>query len=39
MSYDQKDQSAKVEKVGIETYINNFSDWFSENTNGSCQIK
>lgn len=34
--YDLDSQKAMIEKIGINDYIDNFSNWFSGNTSGKC---
>lgn len=36
MSYDLDGQQEYAKKVGIDAYLSEFSDWFSENTSGEC---
>ena len=35
-SYDLDGQREYAEQIGIDAYIEEFSDWFSNNTNGTC---
>lgn len=34
--YDLDNQKAMIEKIGINDYIDNFSNWFTVNTSGKC---
>ena len=34
--YNLDNQKAIIEKIGINNYINEFSNWFNSNTNGKC---
>lgn len=36
MAYDMDAQNEVVERLGIEKYLNEFSDWFDEHTDGTC---
>ena len=36
MSYDLDQQKKYAEQVGIDAYLDEFSNWFSSNTTGSC---
>ena len=36
ISYDYDVQTARVEKVGIESYIEEFTEWFETTTDGTC---
>lgn len=36
MSYDLQMQKSYVENVGVDTYLEEFSLWFSSNTTGKC---
>lgn len=36
MRYDLEGQREYAEKIGIEAYLDEFSEWFSNNTTGSC---
>ena len=37
ISYDLDGQKEYAEKIGIDTYIKEFSQYFSNNTTGSCK--
>lgn len=37
ISYDLDGQKKYAEKIGIDAYIEEFSNWFSANTTGSCK--
>lgn len=37
MTYDMDAQNEVVERLGIEKYLNEFSDWFDEHTDGTCK--
>ena len=37
ISYDFDGQKAYAKQVGIEAYLDEFSNWFSSNTSGSCK--
>ncbi len=39
ISYDFDNQQPYAKKIGVENYINEFDEWFVENTDGSCKIK
>lgn len=36
MSYDLDTQKSYAEQIGIDAYLEEFSNWFSNNTTGSC---
>ena len=36
ITYDLDGQKAIAEKIGIDSYIEQFSTWFEENTSGTC---
>ncbi len=36
ISYNLSGQKAYAEKVGIDTYLDEFAAWFKENTSGTC---
>lgn len=36
ITYDLDNQKAYAERIGIDAYIIEFSNWFSSNTTGSC---
>lgn len=36
ISYDLDGQQDYAEQVGIDTYLDEFATWFSNNTTGSC---
>lgn len=36
MTYDMDAQSQYAEKIGIEKYLDEFSSWFIEHTDGTC---
>lgn len=36
LSYDLDGQQAYAERIGVEQYLTEFSNWFSSNTSGSC---
>ena len=36
ITYDLDGQKAISEKIGIDSYIEQFSTWFEENTSGTC---
>lgn len=37
MTYDLDAQKALAEQIGVEAYLTEFSEWFSENTTGTCK--
>lgn len=37
ISYDLDGQKEYAEQVGIDAYIDEFSEWFSNNTTGTCK--
>ncbi len=37
MTYDLDQQQAVAELVGIEAYLDEFEDWFADNTDGTCE--
>lgn len=37
--YNFENQKAYASKIGIESYIDQFDDWFVNNTKGSCKNK
>ena len=37
ISYDMDGQKKVAEQIGIDAYIEQFSQWFSPNTTGNCQ--
>ena len=37
MNFDLDGQKKYAEQVGVEAYLDEFSQWFSENTSGSCE--
>ncbi len=37
MTYDMDTQSQYAEKIGIEKYLDEFSSWFDEHTDGTCR--
>lgn len=37
MTFDMDAQNKIAERYGIETYLDEFSDWFAEYTNGTCE--
>lgn len=37
MTYDMDAQNKIAERYGIEAYLEDFSDWFDEHTDGACQ--
>ena len=37
IKYDLDAQKEYAEEIGIDNYIDEFSDWFSTNTTGSCK--
>lgn len=39
VSYDLSGQKAYAEQIGIEAYIEEFSEYFSTNSSGRCKIK
>lgn len=39
MTYDMDVAKGTIEKIGIDSYIKLFEEWFSENTTGSCEVK
>ena len=39
MSYDLEQQKSYAKQVGIQAYLDEFSNWFKTNTTGSCSIK
>lgn len=39
IGFDLDEQKSYAKQVGINSYITEFSNWFSENTTGSCTIK
>ena len=39
MSYDMDSQKEIAKQMRIKAYIEEFTTWFSNNTNGSCTIK
>ena len=39
MSYDLDGQKEYAEQIGIEAYLDEFSEWFKTNTTGTCQNK
>ena len=39
LSYDLDGQKKIAEQIGIDEYLNEFSNWFSNNTNGTCTKK
>lgn len=36
MRYDLEGQREYAESIGIEAYLDEFSEWFSNNTTGTC---
>lgn len=38
MSYDLDQQKIYAKQIGIQSYLNEFSNWFQNNTTGSCSI-
>lgn len=36
ISYDLDGQSAYAESVGVEKYLSEFTQWFENNTSGTC---
>lgn len=39
ISYDLESQKKYATKIGIESYLNEFSNWFKTNTAGFCEKK
>lgn len=39
MSYDMDGQKKVAKEIGIDAYIEEFKNWFSNNTSGSCTTK
>lgn len=37
MTYDMNAQNKIAERYGIEAYLEDFSDWFDEHTDGACR--
>lgn len=37
MTYDMDAQNKIAERYGIEAYLDEFSDWFAEHTDGTCK--
>ena len=37
IEYDLEGQKKYANQVGIDTYINEFSTWFDNNTTGTCE--
>lgn len=37
ISYDLDGQKEYANQVGIDTYLDEFSNWFSNNTTGTCE--
>lgn len=37
LTYDFASQQAYAEQVGVDQYLNEFSDWFAGHTDGSCR--
>lgn len=36
-TYDLDGQKEYAEQIGVEAYIDEFKEWFEENTNGTCK--
>lgn len=36
ITYDLDEQKKYAEQVGIDAYLSEFAEWFSNNTSGSC---
>lgn len=39
VSYDLDGQKDYAEKIGTKAYVEEFSNWFENNTSGSCSVK
>ena len=39
MTYDFDEQSELAKEHGVDSYMEQFNDWFEKNSNGSCVIK
>ncbi len=39
MTYDLEGQQEYAKQVGIDNYLDEFSEWFETNTDGSCSIE
>lgn len=39
IEYDLTGQQKIADKIGIEAYLDEFEDWFEENTDGTCARK
>ena len=39
ITYDKDGQAAYAESVGVQTYLDEFNDWFMGATSGSCVRK
>lgn len=39
ITYDYDNQSAYASKIGVDSYMSEFTEWFEENTDGTCVIK
>lgn len=37
MSYDMDAQGKYAEQIGIEKYLDEFSSWFAQHTDGTCK--
>ena len=39
MDYNLKEQNIYAKEVGMDKYLEEFSQWFKDNTDGKCQKK
>jgi hypothetical protein len=39
LTYDFTGQSNYAATIGVENYIDEFTEWFAQNTDGFCEIK
>ena len=37
MTFNMSEQQALAQQIGIEQYLDEFANWFSENTSGACE--
>lgn len=37
ITYDLNGQKEIAEQIGVEEYLDQFTDWFEENTSGTCK--